>query len=108
MSKIIKRNWPLVQFINFTSSKKVLECILAHLNKDQTRFISEIILNILLGNLIISSYYKEKLRPKKRLLIKLVSKSTTNKERKRLFISNYATVRLVVKSCIHILTEHSL
>lgn len=108
MVDIIRRNWPLAKFISVTRSEPVLICILKHLTKDQTRFLTEIVLNVLLSNIIISRYYRQKLKRDRKILHKLVSKETSYVERKKIMSNHYSLIRSVVLASLDVIVEASV
>ena len=64
----IRSNWPLLLFIYKNESTEVLDCILTNLTEKQIIFLSELALNVYIGNVKISKHYKNKLRVHKSII----------------------------------------
>lgn len=108
MVAIVRRNWILAKFISSTSNKNILKCLTINLTSDQTRFVCEVVLNVLLGNIRITEHYKKKLKPKKQTLLKLVSKSISDVQRRRLYTKYHNLVRDVIAASVDVLAEVSV
>lgn len=65
----IRSHWYLIQFIYKCHNVEAVKCVLKNLSEKETRFLSELALNVYKGNIKISTYYKSKLRVRKTLII---------------------------------------
>ena len=101
MSEIVKKNWPLIQFVCTTRNQKAIKCILENLTRNQVRLLSEISLNVLIGNISISKYYKKKLKRQKNLLTSWTKESELQKRKS--FANNVATVKELLKASYKVL-----
>lgn len=99
MVALVKKHWPLVQFLCKTRSIRSVKCVLEHLNKSQLQLLSEIALNVLLGNIPISKHYKKKLKPSKDKLISWAEKRQTPKA----FASNVSLLQDLLRAAFKIL-----
>lgn len=79
-----------------------------YLTPDQTRFLCEVVLNILHGNIIITNHYKRKLRHYKPVLLKIVSKSISNERRKQIYAKYYKVIKYIAAASVDTLIEASV
>ena len=99
---LVKKHWPLVQFLSKSQNDKAIKSVLENLTKTQKQLLSEIALNVLLGNVVISRYYKQKLVRHKNII---VSWSEKTNERKT-FATNVPLVKDLLRASYNILQAH--
>jgi hypothetical protein len=86
------------------SKKKLRDSIIQKANKDLIYTICECVLNFLNGNLHISSYKIEKLRPYKCALRKLIKKSKLS-DKKKILIQKGGFLNILIPSVISALSS---
>jgi hypothetical protein len=96
---LVKKHWPLVQFLSKSQNDKAIKSVLENLTKTQIRLLSEIALNVLVGNIVISRYYKQKLLRHKNIIISWSEKTSKRKS----FSSNLPLVKDLLKASYNIL-----
>ena len=99
MVALVKKHWPLLQFLCKTRSVKSVKCVLEHLNKSQLQLLSEIALNVLLGNIPISKHYKKKLKASKDKLIFWAE----NRQTPKALVSNVSLLQDLLRASFKVL-----
>ena len=98
MSKVIRDNWNFIQLLIKSSSLKQQKALLNSITQDQLRALSEIAVNVLYGNIPLTTRTKAKLKPYKVFYTHLADKKNSLKQKQ--LTSNINAIQLLLKAVL--------
>lgn len=102
MKGLLKQQTPFVRFLLATRPKQ-RKWLLRHMTRDQVNVLSEIVNNVLLGVVVLSSEQKDRLIKKKAALKVIGNKSSSIEKRQRVIETNVPVVLEVLSLIRHAL-----
>ena len=96
MSKQVRANLPLVNFLLYAKTPKQFKTVLTTLTEEQVKVLSEIAVNVLYGVIPISSSHKQQLKKHTKKLEFLSDLSNSLKKKKSLFKNHPAVLQSVL------------
>ncbi len=102
MSRIIQQEKYFFQLLRHTAKDQRI-ALIKTVSPRQLKALVELFLNIYYLNITVSTPCKNKLKPYKRLILRLISKTISRQSRKRILLQLEGVLPIVIQQILHLL-----